>query len=375
MSFLLKAIKYQFSKFWYWSFLICWTLYSSAFSQTVTISPLSQYNLNDLRVLVGQRLLICVDYPNLSREQKWLLQNGWVGGIVLFDQDVKSPELLRQYIESIRKLSRIPLLVTIDQEGGNVRRLREEQGFQYIPSEEWVGLSKYPSAAHDFGVKLGKQLKSVGIDLNFAPVVDLDPNQKDSVITKYQRALGNDPQRIALLAGQIIDGMKSQGVIAAAKHFPGESQAYANPHDEIAVTDSPLEEMQERDLVPYKQLIKSGLQAVMVSHVVYSRIDSEFPASLSKKIIDGLLRKDLGFQGVVICDDLEMEAIKRKYTLPKAAICAADAGVDLIIATGDTGKLLLDTLVSAVQTGRLSKVDAQKSYDRIMKLKKINILL
>jgi beta-N-acetylhexosaminidase len=232
-------------------------------------------------------------------------------------------------------------------------------------------MSGYPNAAYEFGIKLGKQLKSVGIDLDFAPVVDLDSNQKDSVITKYQRALGTDPQRVALLAGQIMDGMKSQGVIAAAKHFPGESLANVNPHDEIAVADSHLEEMEKRDLVPYHQLIKGGLQAVMVSHVVYSQIDPKFPASLSKKIICGLLRKDMGFQGVVICDDLEMEAIKKKYTLPEAAIYAADAGVDLIIATGDTGKLLLDTLVNAVQSGRLSKEDAQISYDRIMRLKKM----
>jgi beta-N-acetylhexosaminidase len=326
-------------------------------------------SVDQLRTLLGQRLLICVDWPRLSPEQHELLQKGWVGGVILFEQDVKSPQQLLDYVESLRALSPQPLLVAVDQEGGEVRRLREEQGFQTIPSESFIGQSKDPKAASLFGVQLGLQLKAESINLDFAPVVDLDTQAQTPIINDFKRSLGSDPVKVADLADQIVRGMKAEGVLAAAKHFPGETAANANPHEGEALSNVSLDELEKNDLVPYRKLIADGLDAVMTSHVTYAQIDPGFPASLSRKIIQDILRKELGFKGLVICDDLRMGAIENKFPLPEAVVQAVNAGVDLLIATGDTGQFMLDTLVQAAQDGKISLAEARESYDRIQRIK------
>jgi beta-N-acetylhexosaminidase len=320
---------------------------------------------NDMRVLLGQRLLICVDWPVLSPEQHELLQKGWAGGVILYDQDVKSPGQVRDFVKSLKVLSPTPLWVAVDQEGGAVRRFCEEQGFASIPSEQAIGRTEDSLVATQFGEKLGKQLAEVGVNLDFAPVVDLDQEKPVGIITGYQRSLGSDPEEVALLAQRIIRAMNRFGVAAAAKHFPGESLASQNPHEAPALALEPLDLIRSRDLVPYRRLIAGGLDAVMLSHVTYAAIDPDHPASLSPKVIQGLLRNELGFKGLVICDDLQMGAIRKNLTVEEAALQAVNAGVDLIIATGDTGKALLDSLVLAAKDGRISLARANESYQRI----------
>lgn len=239
-----------------------------------------------------------------------------------------------------------------------------------MPSEKSIGFSTSPRASLIFGLSLGDQLHSFGINLDLAPVVDLDPQNPDSVITKFDRSLGTDPTFVSGSAVSIVRGMRQRGVIAAAKHFPSESWEDNNPHDGVATSQISLEQLQERDLIPYQKLTNDGLNAVLISHVIFPKIDPNFPASLSPKIIQNILRKEIGFKGLVICDDLQMGAIRNKYSLEEASVKALQAGVDLLIATGDTGTSITNALIKAAQTGELSTKDAQQTLDRIDRIKK-----
>ncbi|HVM33431.1 MAG TPA: glycoside hydrolase family 3 N-terminal domain-containing protein, partial [bacterium] len=308
-------------------------------------------------------------WPKLSPVQWLFLKRGWAGGVILYDQDVKSPGQVRDFVKSLRALSPTPLWVAVDQEGGGVRRFCEEQGFASIPSEQAIGRTGDSRVATRFGEKLGQQLAEAGVNLDFAPVVDLDQEKPVGIITGYQRSLGSDPEEVALLAGQIVRAMDRFGVAAAAKHFPGESLASQNPHEAPALAREPLDRIRSRDLVPYRRLITGGLDAVMLSHVTYAAIDPDHPASLSPKVIQGLLRGELGFKGLVICDDLQMGAIRKNLTVEEAALQAVNAGVDLIIATGDTSEALLDGLVAAAREGKISLAQARESYGRIQTIR------
>lgn len=323
----------------------------------------------DLRRLLGQRLIITVDYPNLSSDQEKFIRNGWAGGVVLYDNDIKSPALTRKYISGLQSLSPIPLLICIDLEGGKIQRLSELKGYKSFSTQAALGREGDVQKAYQFGVELGIELKSIGVNLNFAPVVDLDDQARDSIIALYERSLGSNPVTVANLAVQIVRGMRSEEVIAVAKHFPGETLARTDPHVEDAVSDVSFEQIEKKDLYPYRILIADGLDAVMISHVICKSIDPKLPTSLSSKAIQGLLRQKMGFQGLVISDAIGMQAASGQRDEGTAAVLAAKAGTDMIIDSNDHQKALLDALVAAAEKGILTPDSIQESYDRILRIK------
>jgi beta-N-acetylhexosaminidase len=210
----------------------------------------------------------------------------------------------------------------------------------------------------------------VGANLNLAPVVDLDHGTTDSIISKYRRSLGSDPQMVTTLARQIVRGMKDEDVIATAKHFPSETVSAANPHHQMAVADVPLQELETRDMAPYRALIADhSLDAVMLSHVIYKNVDPYFPASLSSEMIQTLLRRQLGYQGLVISDDLRMDAIKQYYPLNVSVVQAVNAGVDVLLVTDNLERRVMDDLVAAVEAGKIPMKTIDDAYARIMATK------
>jgi beta-N-acetylhexosaminidase len=224
--------------------------------------------------------------------------------------------------------------------------------------------------AYRFGLLSGRQLREVGANLNLAPVVDLDHGVGDSIIAKYRRSLGSDPTLVANLARQIVRGMRDENIIATAKHFPSETESNSNPHEQIAVADVPLQELEQKDMLPYRALIADhSLDAIMLSHVIYKNVDPYFPASLSSEMIQTLLRRQLGYQGLVISDDLRMDAIKQYYPLNVSVVQAVNAGVDVLLVTDNLERRVMDALVLAVETGKVPMKTIDVAYGRIMATK------
>ncbi len=331
---------------------------------------LSPAELGSLRRKIGQMIMVSVPGTRLSGQKKAMLNSGWIGGVILFDQNIRNKRQVAGYIRQLQKNSPTPLFVAVDQEGGAVRRLKESEGFQRLPSLAALGRTQNPSLAYRFGLLSGKQLRAVGANLNLAPVVDIDRGLSDSVISRYHRSLGSDPQLVSKMALQIVKGMRAEDIIATAKHFPTETESAANPHEGVAVADVPLKELESLDLAPYRTLIQSHLlDAVMLSHVVYKSVDPDFPASLSPEMIQKILRGELGYKGLVISDDLRMDAIKQRFPLEESVVQAVNAGVDVLLVTDNYEKRVMDSLVSAVVSGRVSLKNIDTAYYRIMATK------
>ena len=345
-------------------------LFQRADSPAPQLVTLTAGQLRSLRKKIGQMIMVSVPGTELSGQKKMMLNAGWIGGVILFNQNVQSKAQISRYVEILQENSPTPLFVAVDQEGGSVRRFREEQGFQNLPSLAALGKTQSPDLAYRFGRLSGKQLREAGANLNLAPVVDIDYELPDSIISKYHRSLGRDPEMISNLASEIVRGMRSQNVIAAAKHFPTQSIAGANPHEKVSVSSVSSQELERWDFLPYRRMIeKNQLDAVMLSHVVYKSIDPLFPASLSPEMIQGYLRKKLGYQGLVISDDLRMDAIKRRYPLEVSVVQAVNAGVDVLLVTDNYEKRVMETLVQAVQSGKVGMKSIDEAYNRITRIK------
>ena len=259
-----------------------------------------------------------------------------IAGVILYDEDLEiggtgsrnitSPNQLKKLSEDLQDVSEKSLFISVDQEGGEVHRLKSEYGFLGTPSWKQIGLLNNELMTKQFSDNIALDLSKAGINLNFAPVVDLDYG-KGSVISDSNRAFTDDPEKLIKHAEIFIKSHREKGIMTSGKHFPGLGSAITDTHE--GFTDL-TKTWSVKDLQPFNELIKSQeLDIVMISHALDKKLDPIFPASLSKKIIKGMLREDLGFNGVVICDDPSMRAISDHYSLKEIFKLMLNAGVDL----------------------------------------------
>ncbi|HVM02167.1 MAG TPA: glycoside hydrolase family 3 N-terminal domain-containing protein, partial [Acidimicrobiales bacterium] len=262
---------------------------------------------------------------------------GHVGGVVLFDVDVlsgggrnvESPDQLRALVASLQAAAPSPLLVAIDEEGGRVSRLKEDKGFPPTAPARQLGQRNDVAATRDQARQTARTLAEAGINLNFAPVVDLDRNPASPAIGALGRSYSADPGVVTAHARAVIEEHRAAGVLTALKHFPGHGSASGDSHlglVDVTGTWAPVE------LDPYRTLVREGsVDMVMTAHLVNQRLDPAWPATLSPPTIDGLLRREIGFGGPVISDDLQMGAISDEYGLDTAVRQALLAGVDVLL--------------------------------------------
>ncbi len=281
--------------------------------------------------------MLDVNGPALTPADRDLLREPAVGGVILFTRNYESPRQIADLVADIRALRRPPLLVAVDHEGGRVQRFRE--GFTHMPPMRRIGRS-YDSAP-DNGVALARkagwliasELRAVGVDLCFAPCVDLDWGVSEII---GNRSFHRKPAVVGELATAFANGLRSAGMAAVAKHFPGHGAVIADSHLALPVDRRGYNNLLD-DMRPYDTLIGSGLAAgVMIAHVVYKEID-DTPASFSRYWIQDELRGRLGFGGAVFCDDLSMKATAGFGTMPQRARLALDAGCDMVIICNDRG--------------------------------------
>jgi beta-N-acetylhexosaminidase len=266
------------------------------------------------------------------RLSRWL-REGTVAGVVLFSRNVETPRQVRDLCREIRSVAgrgRPAPLIAIDQEGGRVQRLTEPGFTRFPPARCYSTLCCHAErAAEAVAEAIAEELRAVGMDINFAPVLDVDSNPENPVIG--DRALSNDPSLSARLGVSFFRGTLSRGVIPVGKHFPGHGATDADSHETLPVVRSAGKTLLSRDLHPFRRAIRAGIPALMTAHVLYPALDKEFPATLSEKILGSLLRRQLRFRGVVFSDALEMKAITGRFGVGDAAVRAVSAGCDVVM--------------------------------------------
>ena len=294
-----------------------------------------------------------------------------LSGVILYDEDlekngsgtrnIKSPDQVKNLTNTLQSISEIPLFISIDQEGGQVNRLKTSYGFPEFPSWKHIGAIDNTLITKEFASSVSEAMINTGINLNFAPVLDLDYGNK-TYIGKLERGLSGDHKNVIEHSKIFIDTLRNNNIISCGKHFPGQGSAFGDTHKGlIDISNS----WSVADLLPYSELIDSDhLDMVMVSHVFNDKFDPEYPASLSHETITNSLRKDLNFNGVVICDDPSMRAISDNYKLEDMFVLMINAGIDLLC-LGNNLDYDPEYIPKAVNAIRRSIENNRISIDRI----------
>ena len=312
--------------------------------------------------------LFCVGFHGKtpSPEVLELVRRG-VYGVVLFGRNVEDAEQVAALVAELKRAANRPLLVSIDQEGGRVARLRAPQGFTEVPPMRAIGETGDLVLAREVGALLGRELRAVGIDQDYAPVVDVDTNPANPVIG--DRSFSRDPAAVARLGAAVVAGLQGAGVAACAKHFPGHGDTSQDSHRDLPRLPHPLERLDAVELPPFRALAQAGVASVMTAHVVFEALDVRRPATLSPEVMR-LLRTRVGFDGCAISDDLEMSAVAAHFPLEEAAPGALLAGVDalLVCHTAGVQHRAIDLVRGAVEAGTLPHERVDEASARVARL-------
>ncbi|MFS0836707.1 beta-N-acetylhexosaminidase [Paenibacillus sp. 1P03SA] len=321
---------------------------------------------------IGQMVISGVDGLVMDEHARQLIDTYKVGGFILFKPNVKSAgqtvtllNALKE--ENARTGSKIPLMLSVDEEGGRVSRMPDE--YTDVPAGRVIGNTKNLRFAAEIGDILAREAASLGFNTNFAPVLDINSNPKNPVIG--DRSFGSKPELVGSLGVEMMKAMAAQKVIPVVKHFPGHGDTAVDSHIGLPVVEHDASRLRSFELVPFVKAFQSGADAVMVAHILLPKLDATYPASLSPAVITDLLRKELNFGGVVFTDDLTMGAIVKSYGIGEAAVQAVKAGTDvaLVCHEFDNTVRVVKALKQAAETGVLSERRIDESVYRILKLK------
>jgi beta-N-acetylhexosaminidase len=307
-----------------------------------------------------------------------------LGGVILFDRflaaaqdsnNIINAEQLNQLITSLQQLSEEPLLIAVDQEGGQVNRFRKERGFPVTPTAFELGKTTDLHSTVQSARQTARMLRNVGVNLNLAPVVDLNVYAENPIIGKYGRSFSVDGDTVTSHAEAWIREHRDQGILSCLKHFPGHGSSRTDSHlGFVDITES----WQDIELLPFQQLVRAGqADAIMVGHLFNKNFDTQYPATLSKVTIQKLIRQKLQFDGVVISDDMQMKAITDHYQLEDACCTALAAGVDLLIIGNNLvyDPMILskvrDVIVRGLHKGLISEERLEEAWRRIQKFKQL----
>lgn len=330
-------------------------------------------------LMVGFRGMNVADTSHIIRD----IETYHLGGVILFDYDVPSSTpvrnienfgQVRQLTEELQDLADTPLLIAVDQEGGRVARLKPSRGFPETVSAEFLGDLDMADTTRAYANEQTELLNELGFNVNFAPVVDLNTNPDNPVIGSIQRSYGADPVLVTKHASIVIEEHLQRNILPVIKHFPGHGSAWNDSHVGMAdVTDT----WQEVELEPYRNLTETDYQfAVMTAHVMNSNLDEELPATLSKNVQTGLLRDEIGFEGMLFSDDMQMDAIRSFYGLEFAIEHALNAGVDMLVFGNnsvyqpDIVPEVVQIIVGLVEQGAVSEERINEAFQRVMNSKR-----
>ena len=328
--------------------------------------------LSELDRKIGQLFMAGIPGHELDGGTEALIRDYNLGGIILFARNIQGPiqlaRLCRQIQGRATKYHKVPLLLAVDQEGGKVARLREP--FTVFPGNKAIGAAETPvEKAEEFAVTTAKEMKMVGLNMNLAPVLDVQRGELEKHLDG--RSFGEDPEKVALLGKTMIKALQDNGVMAVAKHFPGLGRTAVDPHFQLPRIEVGLEELEQINLPPFKAAIEAGVSAIMTSHAIYPALDSESPATLSPVVLTELLREKMAFEGLIITDDLEMGAIAEHWHVAEGAAKAFEAGADILLICKEQRNVLesIHLLRSKLLQGEITSERLSQSVKRINKVR------
>lgn len=336
-----------------------------------------------LRRKIGQMVMVTFVGDSLEKSSASLdtmkadLANGFVGGTILFtwSNNLKRPQQIAHLTSELQRRASVPLLIATDEEGGQVARLSGSNGFAATPSAYQMGtLTNSESYTRSTAATMADWFFQTGINVNLAPVVDVNVNPSSPAIGALGRSFSSDPTTVTAHAGWFIDEFRKMNLLTTLKHFPGHGSATKDSH--LGLVDI-TKTWTEGELVPYRQLLSQGVvDMIMTAHVFNAALDSIYPATLSEKVLSGLLRRDLGYHGVIVSDEMSMKAIVNSYGFDEAILLAVNAGVDILLynknldsAGFSLSRHVVDLIEQSVSKGTIAASRIDESYNRIMTLK------
>jgi len=319
--------------------------------------------------LAGQRLMVGFNGTRLNEDLKFLINRLKVGGVILFAGNLKLPDQIKNICHAIQDYAQScdqpPLFIAVDQEGGLVARLK-------APFTQFAGNPhmKNIEDAVRFAEITAAELNQVGINMNMAPVMDVSPEGPNSIMA--ERTFGDNPTWVSRLGVAVIEHLQQNKIMAVAKHFPGIGRTTLDSHMDLPILPDDLSTIEQFDLIPFEAGIQCGVCGVMLSHIFYTKLDPQWPASLSPKIAKDLLRHRMGFDGLVLTDDLDMGAITKHYDIHTAIhqILAADIDLTLICHKGPNIQIAFEEILKEITDSPDLKTGGMVSVNRIMKMKK-----
>jgi len=341
----------------------------------------------ELKERIGQMIMVGFRGTEISKDSYIVktIKDIKIGGVILFDFDIPSksfprnilnPEQTKKLISDLQGYSFTSLFVAVDAEGGKINRLKPEYGFSDFLSPKELGEIEDYEITKKETLKLSQELKNLGFNMNLAPVVDVNINPNNPIIGALGRSFSSDPQEVALHAQAFIEAHNQNNVISVAKHFPGHGSSLGNSH--LGMVDV-TETYNEEEIIPYKMLQEKGLlNVVMTAHIFNRKIDENYPATLSGIFLRDILRKEIGFKGIIISDDMQMEAIAKYYGIKEAVIKAINSGCDVILFSNNSPLgfdeelpyKVQEIIYQAVKNGKISEERIIESSNRIYNLKR-----
>lgn len=309
------------------------------------------------------------EWKKCSKKMKEAIKKNSIGGVIMFSRNIGKRKQTKKLIKEIQKAADIPAFVTVDEEGGEVARIAGNPDMKTTkyPSMEDVGKKKDADYVNNMGKTIGNDIKKLGFNVDFAPVADVKTSNLNLEIGS--RSFGKDPDKVAELVEAFVKGIQSTNVSATLKHFPGQGSSKGDTHIENVNIDSSIAALRKVDFVPFEKGIKAGADFVMVSHISVSRVtETAQPASMSELIMKTILREELGFEGVIITDAMDMASITDKYSSEEAALGAFEAGADIILMPTDFEEAYKNIL-SVVDSGEIGMDRLDESVQRILTVK------
>jgi beta-N-acetylhexosaminidase len=314
--------------------------------------------------------LFMVGFPGLRIDDELAaLMDAGVFGAILFKRNVSEgdPAATAALCRELKERAGRPFILSVDQEGGRVARLRGAP-FTALPPMRELGAGGDAARVERAGRLLAHELRAVGFDWDFAPVLDVDTNPQNPVIG--DRAFSRDPQEVGRLGVALARGLEAGGVASCGKHFPGHGDTTTDSHLTLPRLPHDLERLRAVELVPFRAFAEAQLSSLMTAHVLFDAIEPGVPATMSARVLDGLLRRELGFDGVLVSDDLEMKAIADHYSVEEAAVQGTLAGVDLFLVChrADVQRRAIEAVVRAVESGRIPRARIEEAHRRLARL-------
>ncbi|MCI8671828.1 MAG: beta-N-acetylhexosaminidase [Bacilli bacterium] len=324
---------------------------------------------------IGQLFIIHYNKPEITEEFKHILETVKPGGFTLFNENIKTYEQTTKLIKDINSTAKIPMFISIDQEGGRVQRLKSMPGMNIIniPSMSKIGESNDENQAYNTGITIANDLKKFSINMNFAPVIDIYLNPKNTVIG--DRSFGNNAKTVSKMGLSLANALKNNNIIPVYKHFPGHGNTEKDSHVEMPIITKTKEELYQDELIPFKNAISNNADIIMVGHLALPKITNDYtPASLSKQVVTDLLKNELGYKNLIITDALNMKAITNNYSEKQIYELAINAGVDILLMPNDP-ILAFNSIKKSLEEGTINETTITKSVEKIIALKlKYNII-